>query len=84
MKFPCFPPIQVLVFTVRVQPEERIRQLSVASGGGVAVSRRLDQGAVVVSRTGWRDNRHPRDHRHMAPCSRKGRRGAPEPARRAR
>ena len=31
MKFPCFPPIQVLVFTSQVQPEERIRGLSVGS-----------------------------------------------------
>lgn len=31
MKFPCVPPIQVLVFTSHVQPEERIRGLSVGS-----------------------------------------------------
>ena len=31
MKFPCLPPIQVLVFTSHVQPEERISGLSVRS-----------------------------------------------------
>ena len=41
----------------------------------------LDQGAMVVSRTGWRDSRCPRDHRHTAPCSRKGRHWAPKSAR---
>ena len=44
----------------------------------------LDQGVVVVSRSGWRDSGCPRDHRHTASCSRKGRRGAPEPATGAR
>ena len=48
---------------------------------GAAVRCLLDQGAVVVSRTGWRDSRCPRDHRHTAPCSHKGRRGAPKSAR---
>ena len=31
MRCPCFPPIRVLVFTSHVQPEERIRGLSVQS-----------------------------------------------------
>ena len=41
----------------------------------------LDQGVVVVSRSGWRDSGCPRDHRHTAPCSLKGRHGAPKSAR---
>ena len=49
---PCFPPLQVLVFTSHVQPEERVHRLSVASG---VLPSHLDRtrGAVVLSRSGW-------------------------------
>ena len=76
---PCFPPLQVLVFTSHVQPEKQVHRLSVASR---VLPSHLDRtrGAVVLSRSGWMHSGRPRGHRPTAPCSTRGRGGDPEPA----
>ena len=74
---PCFPPLQVLVFTSHVQRTGfivfcRVRHADVPLG--------RDEGKVVLSSSEWTHSRRPRDHGRTAPCSRNGRPRASEPA----